>query len=67
VSYDPNTHRRAARDQCQHLVRDGGSGWHAYTLHKARGLEKEDPSLHRGLEAAVRETIAARAAQPEKT
>jgi hypothetical protein len=67
VSYDPRAHRESTQQHCVHLVRDGGPGWDAYTLKKARALEHDDPPLHRGLEAAVREAIAARAAQPEKS
>lgn len=64
--YDVRAHSAGVRAQLVHLVSDGGAGWDEYVIAEARKYMKEDPTLHRGLEAAVREAIAARAAQQEK-
>jgi hypothetical protein len=66
MTFSFDAERQTMREHCTRLVRVGGPGWDAYTLTKARTLEKQDPTLHRGLEAAVREAIAARAATTEK-
>jgi isoaspartyl peptidase/L-asparaginase-like protein (Ntn-hydrolase superfamily) len=47
----------AEREHCRHLIAKGGTGWHAYTLRKAEGLEARDPEF-RGLTAAVEAEIA---------
>jgi hypothetical protein len=66
MTYDYRTHRGGVRAQLVHLVTDGGPGWDEYAVAEARKYTKEDPSLHDGLEAAVRKAIAARAAKQEK-
>lgn len=54
VTYDMEAHRRDVRESLLRLVRQGGPGWHDYAVGRARDLEKEDPSLHRGLQQAVK-------------
>lgn len=60
MSYDMAEHRRAVRDNLLHLVRVGGEGWDQYALQRAKDCEREDPALHEGLHAAVKDAIGRR-------
>lgn len=52
MTYSAEAHRQETRDRLLKLVRTG-AGMHPYALCEAEKLEKEDPSLHVGLVAAV--------------
>lgn len=54
--YCPKAHRQLERKQCRELL-EGGEGWHAYVIDKAAKLEKDEPVIHRGLLAEVRQFI----------
>lgn len=66
MNYSMDAHRRMIRNRLAQLVEEGGPGWDDYTLDAAQKHEKEDPSLHAGLTAHVRNAIKARQPQ-EKT
>lgn len=54
MTYHPEAHRRQIRERLVQLIQQGGAGWHAYAIDQAKRYEREDPSLHGGLEADVR-------------
>lgn len=59
MTHHPDAYRRRTREHLVKLVREGGPGWHAYAVDQAKKYEREDPSLHGGLEAEVRRAIKA--------
>lgn len=61
MTYDMQAHRARTRD---HLLRlaAAGPGWHAYAIHEAEHLVKQDPVLHGGLMAAVEAEMGMQAA-----
>ena len=50
-------------EHCLRLVREGGAGWHPYTLDKADRLAAADPQEYRGLVAAVESEVGKAGAQ----
>jgi hypothetical protein len=59
MSYDHVTHRQQTRVRLIQLIAQGGPGWHDYAREQAKELEKDDPTLHRGLLDAVQAEIEA--------
>lgn len=59
MSYHPAAHARRTREHLLKLVREGGPGWHDYAVDQAKRYERDDPSLHGGLEADVRRAVKA--------
>ena len=64
MNYSADAHRRMIRARLAQLATEGGPAWYAYALDQARKYEQEDPSLHSGLQAHVRNAI--KAHQPKE-
>jgi hypothetical protein len=64
MNYSADAHRRMIRARLAQLVTEGGPAWFDYALDQARKYEKEDPTLHSGLAAHVRNAI--KANQPKE-
>ena len=59
MTHHPEAHRRRTREHLLQMVQLGGPAWHDYAIDQAVRYEKEDPTLHGGLEAEVRRAVKA--------